>query len=116
MKRLRFGMQRLKSGIWNLKFSRFITTVVFAAIAALAIAFLATDVFARVGGGQSYGGGSHGGGSGGGGGGGGFVFILVRVFFWVAIEHTAIGNSFRINFITLVLFFFSRPAKPQLTL
>ena len=51
MKRLNSAMKRLKFGIWNLKFRCFVTTMLPAAFALLAVVVLATDAFARVGGG-----------------------------------------------------------------
>ena len=109
-------MKRLKFGIWNLRFRRFVTTLLPAAFALLAIVVLATDVFARVGGGQSYGGG---GGSGGGGGGGGglgvLVYLIVRFLLWLTIEHPLIGIPVDIIVIALVIYWFAKPSKPKFT-
>ena len=73
-------------------------------------ALLATEVFARVGGGQSYGGGgSHGGG--GGGGGGALIYLLVRFLLWLTIEHPVIGIPVDIIVIALVVYWFAKPSK-----
>src|SRR5437870_4519546 len=77
------------------------------------VALLATDVLARVGGGQSYGGG--GGHGGGGGGAGALVYLLVRFLLWLTIEHPVIGIPLDIIVIALVIYWFSRPSKKTLT-
>ena len=97
-------MKRLKSEIWNLEFRRFVTALLPSAFAVFAVLVLVTDVFARVGGGQSYGGGgSHGGGGGGGGGLGVLVYLIVRFLLWLTIEHPAIGIPVDIIVIALVI-------------
>lgn len=58
----------------------------------LTLLLLSGPVWARVGGGESYGG--SGGGGGGGGGGefaGELIYLVLRVLFWLNIEHPAIG-------------------------
>jgi Tim44-like domain len=67
-------------------------------------AFAAVEVFARVGGGQSYsGGGSSGGGSGGGDGDSGLIYLIFRLLFWLTIEYPAIGIPVDIVVIVLVI-------------
>jgi Tim44-like domain len=67
----------------------------------------ASEVFARVGGGQSYGGG----GSHGGGGGGAIIYLLVRLLLWLTIEHPVIGIPVDIIVIALVIYWFAKPSK-----
>ena len=74
--------------------------------------FLPVEVFARVGGGQSYGGGS---GSGGGGGGGAIVWILfqvVRLLLYLTIEYPLIGIPLDIIVIAGVIYYFMRRGSP----
>src|SRR5205807_7691815 len=79
-----------------------------------AVAFLATEAFARVGGGQSYGGG---GGSGGGGGGGGaLIYLIVRLLLWLTIEHPVIGIPVDIIVIALVIYWLIKPAKNRISI
>ncbi|HYW74014.1 MAG TPA: hypothetical protein VE961_23530, partial [Pyrinomonadaceae bacterium] len=71
MKRRAFQISSLKARILNFKSGlgrpRLLLALTLAGAALIEIGFSAPEVFARVGGGQSYGGGSHGGGGGGGG-------------------------------------------------
>src|SRR6266853_434190 len=93
---------------------RLTTRFVFACWALFGIMLLATETFARVGGGQSYGGG---GGSGGGGGGGGaLVYLVVRLLLWLTIEHPVIGIPVDIIVIALMIYWFARPSKKSVSL
>src|SRR3954471_2645394 len=94
--------------------SRFATRVLLACGIFFGLGLLATDVFARVGGGQSYGGGSHGGG--GGGGGGALIYLLVRFLLWLTIEHPVIGIPVDIIVIALVIYWFAKPSKRSVSL
>ena len=72
--------------------------------ALLAVALLASEALARVGGGQGYGGGGSGGSGGGGGGGlGALVYLLIRFLLWLTIEHPAIGIPVDIIVIAAVM-------------
>lgn len=73
---------------------------------AVCLAF-ASDVLARVGGGQSYGGGGHGGG-GSGGGDGGAIIGVVRMLVWLTIEYPAVGVPLDIIVIGVVVYRFVR--------
>jgi predicted lipid-binding transport protein (Tim44 family) len=73
-----------------------------------AVVLFAPDIFARVGGGQSYGGGGHGGG---GGGGGALVYLIVRLLLWLTIEYPYIGIPVDIIVIALVIYWFAKPSK-----
>ena len=109
-------MKRLKSGIWNLKFSRFALRrglrLILAAFALVGFALFSTEAWARVGGGHSYGGG---GGSGGGGGDGGglgvLIYLIFRFLLWLTIEHPAIGIPVDIIVIVLLILWFAKPSK-----
>src|ERR1041385_5045043 len=109
-------MKRLKSGIWNLKFSRFALRrglrLILAAFALVGFALFSTAAWARVGGGHSYGGG---GGSGGGGGDGGglgvLIYLIFRFLLWLTIEHPAIGIPVDIIVIVLLILWFAKPSK-----
>src|SRR6185503_11206887 len=100
-------MTRLRLSIAN---CRMITRVLLACGLLCALGLLATEVFARVGGGQSYGGGSHGGG-GGGGGGGALIYLVVRFLLWLTIEHPVIGIPVDIIVIALIIYWFAKPSK-----
>src|SRR3954468_24359866 len=76
----------------------------------------ATEVYARVGGGQSYGGGGGGSGGGGGGGSGALVYVLVRFLLWLTIEHPVIGIPVDIIVIALVIYWFAKPSKRSVSL
>src|ERR1051326_7050670 len=78
------------------------------------VTVFATEIFARVGGGQSYGGGSHGGG--GGGGGGALVYLVVRFLLWLTIEHPVIGIPVDIIVIALVIYWFAKPSNKSVSL
>src|SRR6266403_1714579 len=80
-----------------------------------AVVFLATETFARVGGGQSYGGGG-GSGSGGGGGGGALVYLIVRLLLWLTIEHPVIGIPIDIIVIGSVIYWFAKPSKKSVSI
>src|SRR6266850_6481501 len=79
-------------------------------VAIVALLF-ASEVPARVGGGQGYGGGGGSGGGGGGGGAGALVYLLVRFLLWLTIEHPVIGIPVDIIVIALVIYWFARPSK-----
>ena len=111
-------MSRFRFQISNLKYlsgnRRSIARVLAVCAALCAVAFLATEAFARVGGGQSYGGG---GGSGGGGGGGGaLVYLIVRLLLWLTIEHPVIGIPVDIIVIVLVFYWFIKPASKSVSI
>jgi hypothetical protein len=82
----------------------------------LGVALLATEVFARVGGGHSYGGGSRGGGGGshggsGGGDGGALLWLIVELFrllLYLTIEHPIIGIPLDLIVIGGIVFYFAR--------
>jgi hypothetical protein len=78
----------------------------------LLIAIGCVEVFARVGGGQSYGGGS-GGGDGGDGAGAilWLIFQLIRLLLYLTIEYPAIGIPLDIIVIAGVIYFFARRSK-----
>jgi Tim44-like domain len=79
--------------------------------------FVATEAYARVGGGGSYGGGGSGGGGGdGGGGAGALVYLLVRFLLWLTIEHPVIGIPLDIIVIAIVIWWFARPSKRKVDL
>src|ERR1051325_10744862 len=108
----------LKSGIWNLDFrkrgARSAWRLLLIGITALTLLALSMDVYARVGGGQSYGGG--GGHGGGGGGAGALVYLLVRFLLWLTIEHPAIGIPTDIIVIAIVIYWFAKPSKKSLSI
>jgi hypothetical protein len=80
--------------------------------ALLAMALLASEALARVGGGQGYGGGGSGGSGGGGGGGlGALVYLLIRFLLWLTIEHPAIGIPVDIIVIAAVIYWFAKPSN-----
>jgi hypothetical protein len=110
MSRFRFQVSNLKS----LSGNRGSIARVIAVCATLgALALLATETFARVGGGQSYGGG---GGSGGGGGGGALIYLVIRLLLWLTIEHPVIGIPVDIIVIVLVIYWFAKPAKSRISI
>src|SRR5256885_8401126 len=92
---------------------RLTTRVVFMCWAVFGIVLLATEAYARVGGGQSYGGG---GGSGGGGGGGALIYLIVRLLLWLTIEHPVIGIPVDIIVIALVIYWFAKPVKNSISI
>src|SRR5205814_3154032 len=94
---------------------RLTTRIVFMCWALFGIVLLATETFARVGGGQSYGGGG-GSGGGGGGGGGALIYLVVRLLLWLTIEHPVIGIPVDIIVIALVIYWFARPSKKSVSL
>src|SRR5438128_12597683 len=104
-------MSRFRFQISNLKYlsgnRRSIARVLSGCAALCAVAFLATEAFARVGGGQPYGGG----GGSGGGGGGALVYLIVRLLLWLTIEHPVIGIPVDIIVIVLVFYWFIKPAS-----
>jgi hypothetical protein len=108
----------LKSRILNLDFrrtgARSASHLILLVVSALTVLVLAMDVYARVGGGQSYGGGgSHGGG---GGGAGALVYLLVRFLLWLTIEHPVIGIPVDIIVIIIVIYWFARPSKKSVSI
>src|SRR6185437_6311989 len=109
-------MKRLRSGIWNLKFSRSALRMALAGFGLLAFALFTTEAWARVGGGHSYGGG---GGSGGGGGDGGglgvLVYLIFRFLLWLTIEHPAIGIPVDIIVIGFLIYRFMKPSKKSVS-
>lgn len=110
-------MSPIKSRIWNLKFSRLLTSVIVVSIFLFGIVLFSTEALARVGGGQSYGGGSGGGGGGGdGGGAGALIYILVRLLIWLTFEHPAIGIPLDIIVIGLVIYWFRRRTRQEMTI
>src|SRR6266403_1523024 len=112
-------MSRFRFPISNLKYLSgnrgSIARLIAACAAICAVVFLASETFARVGGGQSYGGGG-GSGSGGGGGGGALVYLIVRLLLWLTIEHPVIGIPVDIIVIGLVIYRFTRPARQSVSL
>jgi predicted amidophosphoribosyltransferase len=94
---------------------RLIAGLLLIILAILSDAFLTTEVFARVGGGQSYGGGGSGGG-GGGSGAGALVYLLIRFLLWLTIEHPFIGIPLDIIVIALVIYWFAKPSKKGLSI
>ena len=73
---------------------------------ALGLLFVATEAFARVGGGQGYSGGSSGGSSGGGysgGGGSGDGGDLIYFLFWLCLNHPVIGIPLTIGVVVVVM-------------
>src|SRR5437763_10620678 len=108
----------LKCRILSLEFrrigsrsARHLTVLVVSALTVLA---LAMDVYARVGGGQSYGGG--GGHGGGGGGAGALVYLLIRFLLWLTIEHPVIGIPVDIIVIAIVIYWFAKPSKKSVSI
>src|ERR1051326_8105204 len=93
---------------------RLITTLLIVTLAILSNAFLATEVYARVGGGQSYGGG--GGHGGGGGGAGALVYLVVRFLLWLTIEHPVIGIPVDIIVIAVVIYWFAKPSSKSVSI
>jgi Tim44-like domain len=82
-----------------------------AALAAGAVAVclaVASEVFARVGGGQSYGGGGHGGSNGGGGGDAGAIVGLVRMLVWLTIEYPMVGVPVDLALVVFVVYRFAQ--------
>jgi hypothetical protein len=105
-------MKPLRFSIAN---SRFIGRFIFVCLAALVFLWFATDVLARVGGGQSSSG--RGGGSGGGDGEGlgVLVYMLVRFLIWLTFEHPLIGIPLDIIVISAVVYWFARRSKRPVT-
>ena len=108
----------LKSRILNLEFrrigSRSAWHLTVLLVSALTVLALAMDVYARVGGGQSYGGG--GGHGGGGGGAGALVYLLIRFLLWLTIEHPVIGIPVDIIVIAIVIYWFAKPSKKSVSI
>src|SRR5438034_5070124 len=97
---------------WNLSSRQTKVCRTSALLAAIVLSFIgSTEVFARVGGGQSYGGGSHGSGDGGGGGIIWLVFQAVRFLIYLTIEYPAVGIPLDIVVICGVAYYFVRRAK-----
>src|ERR1051325_9272541 len=103
-------MKRFQFSIPN----RFMARLLVACATLCVVNVFATEIFARVGGGQSYGGGSHGGG--GGGGGGALVYLVVRFLLWLTIEHPVIGIPVDIIVIALVIYWFAKPSNKSVSL
>lgn len=108
----------LKARILNLEFrkvgSRSAGRPALTVLSALSVLLLAVDVYARVGGGQSYGGGGHGGD--GGGGAGALVYLLIRFLLWLTIEHPVIGIPVDIIVIAVVIYWFAKPSKKSVSI
>ena len=108
----------LKSRILNLEFRRIVLRSarrsLLIGISVLSILAMAMDLYARVGGGQSYGGG--GGHGGGGGGAGALVYLLVRFLLWLTIEHPVIGIPVDIIVIAIVIYWFAKPSKKSVSI
>src|SRR5207248_419668 len=106
----------LKSRILNLEFRRIVLRSarrsLLIGISVLSILALAMDVYARVGGGQSYGGG----GGHGGGGAGALVYLLIRFLLWLTIEHPVIGIPVDIIVIAIVIYWFAKPSKKSVSI
>jgi hypothetical protein len=109
-------MSPFRFRIWNLKFSRLLAYAFAACIVCFGVAFLSTEVLARVGGGQSYGGGSRGGGGGDGGGAGALIYLLVRFLLWLTIEHPLIGIPVDLIVIGCVIYWFTRRTKQDISI
>jgi inner membrane protein import complex subunit Tim44-like protein len=91
---------------------RFLGRFIFVCLAALVFLWFATDVLARVGGGQSYGGGKGGGSGGGDGEGlGVLIYLAVRFLIWLTFEHPLIGIPLDIIVISAVIYWFARRSK-----
>src|SRR5215831_18816046 len=111
MTRHRFQISRLRSAIDG---RRWLLWLVVSGAALVTIGLTASEVLARVGGGQSYGGGGgHGGG--GGGGGGALVYLLVRFLIWLTIEHPVIGIPVDIIVIGIAVYWFARPKNQSVS-
>src|SRR5215467_2005461 len=102
MTRRKFQISKLKCVIEG---RRWLLFLMLSGAALLTIGLTASEVLARVGGGQSYGGG--GGHGGGGGGGGALVYLLVRFLIWLTIEHPLIGIPVDIIVIAIVIYWFA---------
>src|SRR6185369_7982235 len=112
MNRLKFLIRKLRFSTGHLRMAAVIVLVIGAFTGAL---LLTPDVLARVGGGQSYGGGSRGGGSGGGDGGGALIYLVLRFLLWLTIEHPAIGIPIDIVVITIVIYWFTRKKREDIS-
>lgn len=91
-------------------------TILLLAVAGAILLLSFSDVWARVGGGQSYGGGrSSGGGSGGGGGGAGAIIWLIiqlaRFLIYLTIEYPLVGIPLDILLIVGVVYYFRRKSR-----
>src|SRR5882672_484633 len=87
--------------------------ILFAFLIVIGGVLMASDAFARVGGGQGYGGGGGSGGGGGGGGAGALVYLVVRLLIWLTFEHPVIGIPVDIIVIGAVVYWFARSStKP----
>ena len=101
-----------------MKFNRHVLKLRYAALmagVAVVALLVASEAFARVGGGQGYGGGGRGGG-GGGDGAGALVYLVVRLLLWLTIEHPIIGIPIDIIVIGLVIYWFARPSRKSISL
>src|SRR5947209_7750126 len=86
---------------------RLTVRIMMACTALIGAALIATDTFARVGGGDSYGGG---------GGGGALIYLLIRFLLWLTIEHPVIGIPVDIIVIALLIYWFARPSRKTVTI
>src|SRR2546422_5809015 len=98
-------MKRLRPAHFLARLSFFSAICLGAALLSL---FLAGEVYARVGGGQSYGGGGHGGSDGGG---AGAIIGVVRLLVYLTIEYPAVGVPVDIIVIGVVIYRFTRRSK-----
>jgi Tim44-like domain len=86
-------------------------SVLMAGVGALALISFPVEVWARVGGGQSYGGG---GGHGGGGGAGAIIWLifqLIRLLLYLTIEYPIVGIPLDFIVVGLVIYYFVRRAR-----
>jgi inner membrane protein import complex subunit Tim44-like protein len=115
------GKREDPRGLFDRLFGRQVSVLrrsVFVVGVVIAVALLASDAVARVGGGQSYsgGGGGRGGSSGGGGDGGGAAWVLVRILFELTFRYPAIGLPIDIIIIAGVIYWFSHAPDHELEL
>jgi hypothetical protein len=88
--------------------------ILFAFLIVIGGVLMASDAWARVGGGQGYGGGG-GSGGGGGGGAGALIYLFIRFLIWLTFEHPVIGIPVDIIVIGAVVYWFTRSSKQPLT-
>lgn len=92
---------------------RFLSRACLVAAAVAVCLAVAGEVWARVGGGQSYGGGGSRGGSGGGSGGGGAIYLVIRGLLWLTIEYPAVGVPVDIAVVGFVIYRFARAGSKK---
>src|SRR5262245_52374071 len=103
-----------KSGIPKLESRRIPWRALGLGLAVFLVLLSATEVLARVGGGQSYGGGRSGGSGGDGGGAGALIYLLIRFLIWLTFEHPLIGIPVDIIVIGAVVYWFTRRTKQEI--